>query len=106
MIPGTSRSGSSIVGGLLLGLNRKCSAEFSFLLAIPTMFAATGYDLYKNFDLLNLQNLQLLLVGGIVAFLTALAVIKVFLKFISAFGYGFFGIYRILLGSVFLLFIL
>lgn len=106
MIPGTSRSGSSIVGGLLLGLNRKCSAEFSFLLAIPTMFAATGYDLYKNFDLLNLQNLQLLLVGGIVAFLTALAVIKVFLKFISAFGYGFFGIYRILLGGIFLLFIL
>lgn len=106
MIPGTSRSGSSIVGGLLLGLNRKCSAEFSFLLAIPTMFAATGYDLYKNFDLLNLQNLQLLLVGSLVAFLTALVVIKVFLKFISAFGYGLFGLYRILLGSIFLLFIL
>lgn len=106
MIPGTSRSGASIVGGLLLGLNRKCSAEFSFLLAIPTMFAATGYDLYKNFDLLSLQNLQLLLVGGFVAFLTALGVIKVFLKFISVFGYGFFGIYRILLGSIFLLFIL
>lgn len=106
MIPGTSRSGSSIVGGLLLGLNRKCSAEFSFLLALPTMFAATSYDLYKNFDLLNLENLQLLLIGGIVAFLTALGVIKVFLKFISAFGYGFFGIYRILLGSIFLLFVL
>lgn len=106
MIPGTSRSGASIIGGLLLGLNRKCSAEFSFLLAIPTMFAATSYDLYKNVDLLNLQNLQFLLVGGLVAFLTALGVIKVFLKFISAFGYGFFGIYRILLGSIFLLFIL
>lgn len=106
MIPGTSRSGSSIVGGLLLGLNRKCSAEFSFLLAIPTMFAATGYDLYKNFSILDSANLGLLMIGGFVAFLTALGIIKLFLKFISTFGYGFFGIYRILLGSIFLFFVL
>lgn len=102
IIPGTSRSGSSIIGGLLLGLSRKCSAEFSFLLAIPTIFAATGYDLYKNLDLLDSLNLNLLLVGSFVSFLTALCVIKLFLKFITAFGYGVFGIYRIFLGSVFL----
>lgn len=106
MIPGTSRSGATIVGGLLLGLSRKCSAEFSFLLAIPTMFAATGYDLYKNAEILNTQNLQTLLLGALVAFITALVVIKIFMRFVSHFGYGFFGIYRIILGSVFLLFVL
>lgn len=106
MIPGTSRSGATIMGGLLLGLNRKCSAEFSFLLAIPTMFAATGYDLYKNIEILNTQNIQTLLLGAFVAFITALIVIKVFMRFVSHFGYGIFGIYRIILGSVFLLFVL
>lgn len=106
MIPGTSRSGSTIIGGLLLGLSRKCAAEFSFLLAIPTMFAATSYDLYKNAEILNTQNLQILLIGAFVAFLTALIVIKVFMRFISHFGYGFFGIYRIVMGAIFLLWIL
>lgn len=103
IIPGTSRSGASIVGGLLLGLSRKCAAEFSFLLAIPTMFAATGYDLYKNFGTLNTEHFELLLIGGGVAFITTLSVIKVFLRFISTFGYGVFGIYRILVGSICLL---
>lgn len=106
MIPGTSRSGSTIVGGLLLGLSRKCAAEFSFLLAIPTMFSATLYDVYKNYQVLDLANLQALLIGGIVAFLVALVVIKVFLRFISSIGYGVFGIYRIVLGAVFLLWVL
>ncbi|WP_027326627.1 undecaprenyl-diphosphate phosphatase [Helicobacter pametensis] len=106
MIPGTSRSGATIVGGLLLGLSRKCAAEFSFLLAIPTMFAATGYDLYKNSGILDAQHLQILLIGGFVAFITALGVIKIFVRFVSHFGYGIFGIYRIILGSVFLIFVL
>lgn len=106
MIPGTSRSGSTIVGGLLLGLSRKCAAEFSFLLAIPTMFAATFYDIYKNHTLFESTQMSYMLIGGVVAFLTSLLVIKVFMKFISRFTYVGFGIYRILLGMVFLLWVL
>lgn len=106
MIPGTSRSGSTIVGGLMLGLSRKCAAEFSFLLAIPTMFSATLYDVYKNYQVLDLANLQALLVGAVVAFVVSLVVIKVFLRFISSIGYGVFGIYRIILGVVFLVWVL
>lgn len=106
MIPGTSRSGSTIIGGLLLGLSRKCSAEFSFLLAIPTMFAATFYDVYKNHSLFQSSHMEYLLIGGVVAFLTSLVVIKIFMKFISAFTYVGFGIYRILIGGIFLLWVL
>lgn len=106
MIPGTSRSGSTIVGGLLLGLSRKCAAEFSFLLAIPTMFAATFYDIYKNHSLFESSQIGYLLIGGVVAFLTSLIVIKVFMRFISRFTYVGFGIYRILIGVIFLLWVL
>lgn len=106
MIPGTSRSGSTIIGGLLLGLSRKCAAEFSFLLAIPTLFAATFYDVYKNHTLFESAQMAYMLTGGTVAFLTSLIVIKVFMKFISRFSYVSFGIYRILLGMIFLLWVL
>lgn len=106
MIPGTSRSGSTIIGGLLLGLSRKCAAEFSFLLAIPTLFAATFYDVYKNHTLFESAQMAYMLTGGAVAFLTSLIVIKVFMKFISRFSYVSFGIYRILLGMIFLLWVL
>lgn len=106
MIPGTSRSGSTIIGGLLLGLSRKCAAEFSFLLAIPTLFAATFYDVYKNHTLFESAQMAYMLAGGAVAFLTSLIVIKVFMKFISRFSYVSFGIYRILLGMIFLLWVL
>lgn len=102
MIPGTSRSGATIIGGLMLGLNRRVAAEFSFLLALPTMFAATGYDIYKNLHTLDSANLVLLLVGGIVAFISALGAIKFFLFFVSKFSYVPFGIYRILIGALFL----
>ena len=102
MVPGVSRSGATIVAGLLSGFSRTLAAEFSFLLAIPTMFAATGYDLYKNFDLLSASNTTLLLIGGCVAFLVGLLSIKVFLSFISRFSYVPFGIYRIFVGVVFL----
>lgn len=106
MIPGTSRSGSTIIGGLLLGLSRKCAAEFSFLLAIPTLFAATFYDVYKNHTLFESAQMAYMLTGGTVAFMTSLIVIKVFMKFISRFSYVSFGIYRILLGMIFLLWVL
>ncbi len=107
MIPGTSRSGSTIVAGLLAGLSREVAAKFSFFLAIPTMFAATLYDTYKNRELFlqNDSNVLLFLVGGLVAFLVALVVIKLFLRFVSKFGYIAFGLYRILAGVVFLVFL-
>ncbi len=104
MIPGTSRSGATIVAGLLLGFSRALAAEFSFMLAIPTMVAATGYDLYKNYAILNMQNLWILLIGGAVAFVVAFISIKLFLGFVSRFNYIPFGIYRIFLGGLVLLY--
>lgn len=102
MIPGTSRSGASIIGGLLLGLNRKSAAEFSFLLAIPTMIAATAYSIYKEPELLsNADSLIPLSIGFVTAFVVAVVVIKFFLKFISKFDFIPFGIYRIVLGILF-----
>lgn len=103
IVPGTSRSGASIVGGLLLGLNRKVAAEFSFLLAIPTMFIATAYDIYKNPQLLSSADaFTPLAIGFITAFVVAVLIIKLFLKFISKFSFTPFGFYRILLGCLFL----
>ncbi len=102
MIPGTSRSGSTIIGGLLLGLDRKTATEFSFLLAVPTMFIATGYDIFKNFNNFSVDNWINLVVGFIVAFISALFSIKFLLKFISKHDFTPFGIYRIVLGVLFL----
>lgn len=108
MIPGTSRSGATIMTGLLSGLDRKTAAAFSFLLAIPTMLAATVYDSYKNRVIFveNMDNIFIFLIGGFVAFIVAILAIKVFLKFVSKFDYVPFGIYRIIAGLVFLVFIL
>lgn len=104
MIPGTSRSGASIIGGLMLGLNRKCATEFSFLLAIPTMFVATSYNFYKNPQIIDSQEYFIpLLIGFITAFVVAVFVIRLFLNFIAKFNFIPFGIYRIILGIVFLL---
>ncbi|NLY04396.1 MAG: undecaprenyl-diphosphate phosphatase [Campylobacter sp.] len=107
MVPGTSRSGITIITGLLSGLSRKVAAEFSFLLAIPTMFAATIYDSYKNINYFvgNLDKMWLFLLGGVTAFIVAIFAIKTFLKFVSKFDYIPFGIYRILVGLIFILFI-
>lgn len=102
MIPGTSRSGATIVAGLLAGFSRTLAAEFSFMLAIPTMFAATAYDIYKNIHIIHSHNLSLLFIGSLVAFFTALFSIKFFLGFVSRFNYVPFGIYRILIGSLML----
>ncbi|EPV8106818.1 undecaprenyl-diphosphate phosphatase [Campylobacter lari] len=103
IIPGTSRSGASIIGGLLLGLDRKVASEFSFLLAIPTMIVATAYSIYKEPQVLsNMNNFIPLAIGFITAFIVAFVVIKIFLKLISKINFIPFGIYRIILGFVFL----
>lgn len=105
MIPGTSRSGATIIGGLLLGCNRKVATEFSFLLALPTMIIASGYSAYKNYAVFNADNLLILAVGFVIAFLSALIAIKLFLGFVSRFNFIPFGIYRIILGIAFLFYL-
>lgn len=102
LIPGTSRAGSTIVGGLLVGLSRKASAEFSFLLAFPVMTAVTAYDLFKHYQDFTEENLLTLGIGFIVAFIVAYITMKIFLKFLEKFTFVSFGIYRIVFG-VFLL---
>ncbi len=100
MVPGVSRSGATIMGALMAGVERKTAAEFSFFLAIPTMFAATVYSLYKNRADLDFSNLGLIAVGFVVAFLTAMAVVKVLVGFVGRHGFGPFAWYRIGLGLV------
>lgn len=102
MIPGVSRSGATIMGALLVGVERRAAAEFSFLLAIPTMLAATTYDLYKNRDALTSDNLAIIAVGFMSAFLVAFAVVRTVLGFISRHGYTPFAIYRIVIGLIML----
>lgn len=102
MIPGTSRSGATIIGGLFSGLNRKTAVEFSFLLAVPTMIIATAYDVLKNFSSFGVSDLSNLAAGFIAAFLVAMFAIKLFLKFVARFSFVPFGVYRIILGVVFL----
>jgi undecaprenyl-diphosphatase len=106
MIPGTSRSGATIIGGLILGLTRKTSAEFSFLLAVPTMFVATFYDIYKHHNEFQLDNWINLGVGFITAFIFGIVSIKLLLKFVSSYSFVPFGIYRIFIGLIFLFFVL
>ncbi len=104
LIPGTSRAGSTIIGAMLVKLNRRASAEYSFLLAFPVMCATTAYDLLKHHEELfsnaNLLNLSL---GFVVSFLVAFLTIKLFLKFIQNFTFVAFGIYRIIFGIVLLI---
>ncbi|MGK2950849.1 MAG: undecaprenyl-diphosphate phosphatase [Thiobacillus sp.] len=100
MIPGTSRSGATIIGGLFLGLSRKAAAEFSFLLAIPTMFAATAYDLYKNWHLFDAGDIPLFVVGGTASFVSALIAVRTLIKFVSRHDYTVFAWYRIVFGGV------
>jgi undecaprenyl-diphosphatase len=103
LIPGTSRAGSTIIGAMLVGLNRKASAEFSFLLAFPVMCATTGYDLLKHYKDFTDANFVVLAVGFVVAFLVAYLTIKLFLKFLQNFTFVAFGIYRIVFGVILLL---
>lgn len=105
LVPGVSRSASSIFGGLAVGLNRKEAVEFSFLLAIPTMFAAGGYDIFRNYDVILGSNLKILAFGFIGAFLTALFAVKLFIKYVQNHNFIIFGIYRILLAIILWIFI-
>lgn len=105
LIPGTSRAGSTIVGAILVGLNRRASAEFSFLLALPVMCAVTGYDILKHYKDFTDSNLIVLGFGFVTSFIVAYLTIKLFLKFLENFTFVFFGIYRILLGLILLIFI-
>ena len=103
MIPGTSRSGATIIGGLVLGLSRKAATEFSFFLSIPTIFGATVYDLWKSREVLHMANLPGLAIGTAVSFFSALLVVHWLLRYVSTNNFKAFGWYRILFGVVILL---
>ncbi len=102
LIPGVSRSGATIMGGVCSGLSRKAAAEFSFFLAIPIMFAATFYDLYKSSSIINTDTVIIIAIGFIAAFISAVVVIKWFIRYISANNFKLFGWYRILFGALLL----
>lgn len=100
MIPGVSRSGATIMGSLLMGVDRKAAAEYSFFLAIPTMAAAMAYDLYKQWDALNFDHGLSIAIGFGVAFLSALVVVKALVGFVSRHGFAPFAWYRIIVGGI------
>jgi undecaprenyl-diphosphatase len=101
MIPGVSRSAATIIGGLILGIKRKTIVEFSFLLSVPTMVAATGFDLIKSGSHFSLEEFNLLLMGFITSFIVALLSIKWLIHFIKNHTFISFGIYRILISLLF-----
>lgn len=104
LIPGTSRAGASIIGAMLVGLNRKASAEFSFLLAIPVMCATTGYDLLKHYQEFIGANFVVLAVGFVTSFIVAYITVKLFIEFLQRFTFVAFGVYRIIIGVLLLAF--
>lgn len=106
MVPGVSRSGASIMGALLMGVERKTAAEFSFFLAVPTMIGATVYSLWSDRDVLTLDDLNAIAIGFTVAFLVALVVVKAFVAIVGRFGFAPFAWYRIVIGSVALVWLL
>lgn len=103
MIPGVSRSAATIIGGMTQKLNRKAAAEFSFFLAVPTMFAASAYKLMKNYQSITNETLPILIFGNVVAFLVAMAAIKFFITYLTRHGFRVFGWYRIAVGGIILL---
>jgi undecaprenyl-diphosphatase len=103
LVPGTSRSGATIMGGYALGLTRVAATEFSFFLAIPVMLAATGYDLLKSWSTLTAADIPMFLVGFGVSFLSALVVVKALLRYVSGHSFRVFAWYRIVLGALLLL---
>jgi undecaprenyl-diphosphatase len=106
MIPGVSRSAATIMAGLTLGVSRHAIVEFSFLLAIPTMLAASAYDMYKSRALLTMTQVPVLAAGFVVAFIVALLVIKLFLRFVQTHTFNAFGLYRIVAAILFWLVVL
>ena len=104
--PGFSRSGSTIAGGLLLGVSRKAAADFSFIMAVPLMFLATLYDLLKNIKYLHFSDIGVLLTGFIVSFIVAYLSIVWFLKFLNKYNLTGFALYRFLVAIVAFLFVI
>ena len=114
MMPGTSRSAASIIGGMYQGLTRKAAAEFSFFLALPTMLAVTIYSVFvktwengqKGYEMImkTPENIQVFLVGNIVAFIVALIAVKFFIKVLAKYGFKFWGWYRIIVGVILLIY--
>ncbi|MGA0558474.1 undecaprenyl-diphosphate phosphatase [Larkinella sp. VNQ87] len=102
MIPGVSRSAATIIGGMAQGLTRKQAAEFSFFLAVPTMAAASGYKLLKTYKTIQPDDIQILLIGNLVAFVVGLLAIRGFVGFLTKYGFKVFGYYRIALGLLLL----
>ncbi len=103
LIPGTSRAGSTIISGMLSGVSRKASTEFSFLLAIPVMMAVSGYDLLKHYQDFIGADLTAFVIGFVVAFVVAYLTIKLFIVFLQRFTFVAFGIYRIIFGIILLM---
>lgn len=100
LVPGVSRAGATILGGMLFGLNRTIATEFSFFLAIPIMFAATGYDLLKNWRLLTMDDLTVFVLGFVAAFLSALVAVKFLIRFVQTHNFIAFAWYRIIFGII------
>ncbi|MBM3347822.1 MAG: undecaprenyl-diphosphate phosphatase, partial [Betaproteobacteria bacterium] len=103
LIPGTSRSGATIIGGMLFGLSRRAATEFSFFLAVPTLVAAGGYDLYKNRALLSADDLGMFAVGLVAAFASASLCVRWLLRYIASHDFTLFAWYRIVFGLLVLL---
>ncbi|MFA6515032.1 MAG: undecaprenyl-diphosphate phosphatase [Candidatus Paceibacterota bacterium] len=106
MIPGVSRSAGTIMGGMILGASRAVATEFSFFLAIPTMFAASAYSLLKYKGVLNFEQLVVLMIGFIVSFFVALIIVKFLINFVQKHNFKIFGYYRIILGIIIILYFL
>ena len=100
LVPGVSRAGATILGGMIFGLNRTVATEFSFFLAIPIMFAATGYDLLKSWRLLSADDLAVFAVGFVTAFLSALIAVKFLIRFVQTHNFVAFAWYRIVFGVI------
>jgi undecaprenyl-diphosphatase len=100
LIPGASRAGSTIIGGMCFGLSRTAATEFSFFLAVPVMFAASSYDLYKSRDFLSADDLTIFLAGFVTAFVAALIVIKVLIRYVASHDFTAFAWYRIIFGGI------
>lgn len=109
MIPGTSRSGATIVGGMTQNLSRKAAAEFSFFLAVPTMFGATAkklLDFYKDGNQFTSQEVNVLILGNVLGFIVAIIAIKSFIGFVTKYGFKAFGWYRIVIGAIIIVMLL
>ncbi len=106
VIPGVSRSAATIIGGMSQKLSRKHAAEFSFFLAVPTMFAASAFKLYENYKIITVENINILLIGNLVSFIVAMVAIKSFIALLTRYGFKMFGYYRIAVGVILIVLIL